>query len=97
MGKTVVLGAKDRATNKVLAEAVDCNVDKLLMWEFVRWVAKKEATLYTDESPAYNECGNREAVCHSVGEFVRDSSPHERPGELLGAREARLITARTTR
>ena len=75
VGKTVVVGAKDRATNKVSAGAAPFeNVDKLLIWEFVTWVAEKEATLYTDESPVYNQFRNHEAVCHSVGEFVRDQA-----------------------
>ena len=72
VGKTAVLGAKDRATNNVSAEAVPFeNVDKLMIREFVTWVAEKDATLYTDEAPVYNEFGNRETVCHSVGEFVK--------------------------
>ena len=70
VGKTPVIGAKDRATNKVSAEAVPF-IDKLMIHEFVTWVAEKEATLYTDESPVYNGFSNRETVCHSVGEFVK--------------------------
>ena len=70
VGKTAVVGAKDRATNKVSAEAVPF-IDKLMIHEFVTWVAEKEAKLYTDEAPVYNDFGNRETVCHSVGEFVK--------------------------
>ena len=70
VGKTAVVGAKDRSSNKVSAEAVPF-VDKLMINEFVTWVAEKEATLYTDESPVYQGFRNHEAVCHSVGEFVK--------------------------
>lgn len=73
VGKTPVIGAKDRATKKVSAAAVPF-VDKLMLLEFVTWVAKKEAALYTDESAVYNQFSNREAVNHSVGEFVRDQA-----------------------
>ena len=69
VGKTPVIGARDRATNKVSAEAVPF-IDKLMIHEFVTWVAEKEATLYTDESPVYSGFPNHESVCHSVGEFV---------------------------
>ena len=75
VGKTAVVGAKDRATNNVSAEAVPFeNVDNLLLREFITWVADKEATIYTDESRSYSGIRNRETVCHSVGEFVRDQA-----------------------
>ena len=75
VGKMAVLGAKDRSTNTVSAEAVPYeDVDQLTIHEFVEWVSKKGAKLYTDESTVYNQFRNREAVCHSVGEFVRDQA-----------------------
>ena len=70
VGKTAVIGAKDRSSNKVSAEAVPF-IDKMMIHEFVTWVAEKEAKLYTDESPVYNGFKNHESVCHSVGEFVK--------------------------
>ncbi len=73
VGKTPVIGAKDRATNRVSAGAVPF-VDKLMVWEFVTWVAEKEAALYTDEAAVYKGFRNHEAVHHSVGEFVRDQA-----------------------
>ena len=68
VGKTAVIGAKDRSS--VSAEAVPF-IDKMMIHEFVTWVAEKEAKLYTDESPVYNGFKNHESVCHSVGEFVK--------------------------
>ena len=70
VGKTPVIGARDRATNQVSAEAVPF-IDKLMIHEFVTWVAEKEAKLYTDESSVYSGFKNHESVCHSVGEFVK--------------------------
>ena len=54
-------GAASRlATNKVPAEAV-AFIDKLMMREFISWVAKArgEATIYTDESLAYRGLQNQ--------------------------------------
>ena len=72
-GKTVVVGAKDRASNCVNAEALPF-IDKNLALEFVRYVAKKKAIVYTDEAKVYNHLDNHEAVQHSIGEYVRDQA-----------------------
>ena len=73
VGKTAVIGAKDRATNKVAAEAVPF-IDKELALGFIGFAADKQATIFTDESPVYSSLKNHEAVCHSVGEFVREQA-----------------------
>ena len=72
-GKTTVIGAKDRATNRVSAEAVPF-IDKEMALGFISYAASEDATIYTDESPVYAGLQKHEAVCHSVGEFVRDQA-----------------------
>ena len=70
VGKTAVVGAKDRDTNRVVAKVVtDTDQDTLL--GFVDSVADDDAMVYTDGSSAYKGRENHEAVYHSVGEYVR--------------------------
>lgn len=69
VGKTPVVGAKDRASKRVSATALPF-IDKDLALEFVRYVAKKRAIVYTDESKVYDDLDNHETVRHSVGEYV---------------------------
>ena len=72
VGKAVVVGAKDRATNQVRAQVIP-ETDRLTLRTFVRENVEPGAVLYTDEAAAYKgEWGyDHEAVKHSVGEYVR--------------------------
>ena len=70
VGKTAVVGAKDRATNRVSA-AVISETDRRALQAFVDAHADDEAMVYTDGASAYRGRRNHEAVRHSVGEFVR--------------------------
>ena len=69
VGKTPVLGVKDRETKKVAAQVV-CTVNKKTVGKFVRSKISNGAKLYTDDSRAY-EGLDREAVKHGLGEYVR--------------------------
>ena len=69
VGKTAVVGVKDRKTKHVAAQ-VAYSTDSLTIQGFVRSKVKDGAKLYTDESRAY-EGLDREAVRHSVGEYVK--------------------------
>ena len=69
-GKTPVVGAKDRATDCVYAEAV-ARADRETLNAFVDSVAHPDATVYTDGSSAYRSRENHESVNHSRGEYVR--------------------------
>ena len=69
VGKTAVLGVKDRKTKHVAAEVVG-STDKLTVQGFVRSKVKAGSKLYTDDSLAY-EGLNRETVRHSLGEYVK--------------------------
>lgn len=71
VGKTAVVGAKDRATNRVAAEVVR-STDKETLQGFVKDHVAGDATVYTDEAKAYKTLPfTHEAVKHSVKEFVR--------------------------
>ena len=74
VGKTAVVGAKDRATNKVKAKVVQ-ETDKATLQGFVTDTAKRGATVYTDEATAYKGIPfDHEAVKHSVNEYVRQQA-----------------------
>ena len=69
VGKVAVVGAKDRATKQVAARVVD-STDKATLQGLVKRHAADGAKVYTDEHRAYDGLPNREAVKHSVGEYV---------------------------
>lgn len=71
-GKTIVAGARDRATGAVRAQTVEA-ADKETLAAFVGTHAAPDATIYTDEARAYSGLPNRESVNHSKGEYVRDN------------------------
>ena len=70
VGKTAVVGAKDRKTNKVRAKVVE-KTDAETLQEFVIDVAETGATVYTDDASVYKGIPyDHETVRHSVGAFV---------------------------
>ena len=72
IGKAIVVGAKDRATNEVRAEVVE-DANSLTLRAFVIRHAEMGATVYTDDASAYKGIPfEHESVHHSVGEYVRD-------------------------
>ena len=74
VGKTAVVGIKDRETNQVNAEVVD-QVDKATLQGFVTENTTEQATVYTDEARAYSGLPRKHlAVKHSVGEYVREQA-----------------------
>ena len=75
VGKTAVVGAKDRETNKVSAQSVR-RTDARHLAGFVDLQTQDGATVYTDEGAAYNALKpwyEHESVNHSAGEYVRGS------------------------
>ena len=71
VGKTAIVGAKDRATNRVAAKVVE-SVDKETLQGFVKDCADVQATVYTDDANAYDSLSfNHETVKHSLSEYVR--------------------------
>lgn len=72
-GKTVVMGMKDRNSNKVVAKRVS-NRDKQTVHGFIREAVSLETKVYTDDHKSYKGLPNHESVNHSVGEFVREQA-----------------------
>lgn len=69
--KTIVLGAKDRASNRVTARVIP-RTDARTLNGFVDSKARKGATIYTDGSSSYRSRGGvHESVSHGTGEYVR--------------------------
>ena len=70
VGKAVVVGAKDRKTNKIKARVVK-KTDAKTLQGFVIATALAGATVYTDDAAAYKGMPfEHESVRHSVGEYV---------------------------
>ena len=70
VGKTAVVGAKDRKTNKIKAKVVE-NTDAKTLQKFVVETAANGATVYTDDAAAYKGMPfDHASVSHSVGEYV---------------------------
>ena len=70
IGKTAVVGAKDRKTNKIKAAVVKVTDAKTLQG-FVIATALAGATVYTDDAAAYKGMPfDHASVRHSVGEYV---------------------------
>ena len=70
VGKAIVVGAKDRETNRVSAAVVG-NTDAKTLQGFVGDHAAKGATVYTDDHGGYQGMPfEHETVKHSVSEYV---------------------------
>ena len=71
IGKTAVMGAKDRATKRVAASVVE-RTDKATIHGFLATHVSPDATIYTDDALVYETLPNpHEAVKHSIAEYVR--------------------------
>ena len=70
VGKTAIVGAKDRKTNKVRAEVTE-KTDAKTLQKFVADNAAEGAIVYTDDAAAYKSMPfDHASVRHSVGEYV---------------------------
>ena len=70
-GKTVVVGMKDRATNRVRAKVIG-SADALTLKRFVLDNIDHGTKIYTDEATAYEGLQGHRAVKHSAGEYVKE-------------------------
>ena len=70
VGKTVVVGMKDRATNRVRAKVVR-NTEASTLKRFVLDNIDCGTRIYTDEATAYEGLQGHRAVKHSAGEYVK--------------------------
>ena len=74
VGKTAVVGVKDRKTNSISASVV-ISTDKQTLQGFVHEHADTGAKVYTDEHKSYEGMAfDHEAVKHSIGEYVREQA-----------------------
>ena len=79
VGKTAVVGAKDRASNQVSAKVLE-RTDAATLVPFVESKAARGATVYTDDASAHSPLPNmlndirHETVKYSVGEYVREQA-----------------------
>ena len=70
VGKTAVVGVKDRDSNRVAVKVVE-STDALTLQAFVATHAEPGATVYTDDAAAYKGLPYpHETVKHSVAEYV---------------------------
>ena len=74
VGKTAVVGVKDRATKRVRA-AVVSNTDADTLKGFVAESTAPDAMVYIDDETGYAGLPHHEAVKHTVGEYVRGMAP----------------------
>ncbi len=71
VGKTAVVGAKDRVTKQVAAQVVHAT-DQETLQGFVEDHAATGATVYTDDATAYESLSfNHATVKHSLSEYVK--------------------------
>lgn len=71
VGKSAIVGAKDRASNQVSARHIE-HADAATLQGFAITHADEQAQVYTDDARAYSSLPMRhETVKHSVGEYVR--------------------------
>ena len=71
IGKSIVVGMKDRETNEVMATVVP-DTRKTTLQGFVNSSVLTDASKYTDENKSYAGLENHETVNHTVGEYVND-------------------------
>jgi len=70
VGKTAVVGIKDRKSNRIAAEVVESE-DAETLRGFVADHTMPNTTVYTDGEAAFRGLPDHEAVSHSTGEYVR--------------------------
>ena len=70
MGKTPVIGLKDREIHTIVAAPVE-SANRATTEKLIGDSVNPEAKVYTDTSRIYDGLGNHESVKHSRGEYVR--------------------------
>ena len=69
VGKTIVAGARDRATNQISAEIIP-DTTRLTLSNYVAARAEPDAMVYTDEHSGYSGLPHHESVVHGRGHYV---------------------------
>lgn len=74
VGKTAVVGLKDRAENTIAAQVVS-NTDRNTLHGIIADNVSPDATVYTDDHKGYKGIPQKhESVKHSISEYVRDQA-----------------------
>ena len=74
IGKSIVAGARDRATNRISASVVQ-GTDACSLQGFVASRTAEDAKVYTDQGAGYKGMPfDHETVNHSISEYVRDQA-----------------------
>ena len=74
VGKTAVVGVKDRETNEITAQVVQ-RTDSETLQGFVVENTDKDAVVYTDNATAYRGVPRaHQSVNHSAGEYVKEQA-----------------------
>ena len=68
-GKTPIVGARDRSTNRIDAKVVS-HADKRSLHGFTLPRVAPDAEIFTDEWKGYTGLPNHTAVNHSIGQYV---------------------------
>ena len=69
VGKTAVVGMKDRNTNTITAKVIT-ETDRSTLQGFVKENIEKGAEIFTDDHASYHGLPKHTALNHSVGEYV---------------------------
>ena len=90
VGKTAVVGMKDRETGQIASQVIE-HTDAATLQGFVERNTEPDATVYTDEARAYRGMPppSRVRQAQRIGVCSRDGA-HKRHGIPLGNLEARL-------
>ena len=80
VGKTAVVGVKDRQTKRVRAAVIE-NTDADTLQGFVAESTVPGAMIYTDGETGYVGLPNHDAVKHSVGEYVKPQGWRHNSGQ----------------
>ena len=73
VGKDIIVGIKDRATNEIRAKVVDDTTQETLH-AFIGENVAEDAEKFTDEHRAYRGLKNHKAVNHSLGKWVNEQA-----------------------
>ena len=91
VGKTAVIGAKDRHTGKVAVQVIE-NTDRPTLIGFAADHTKDQtAMVYTDEHAAYKTMTNHVTVKHSAGQYVEGEAHTNGIERLMVHAEARRL------
>ena len=97
VGKTPVVGMKDRSTNHVDAEVVE-STNKQTLHGFIEERTDRSAIVYTDEHAGYRGIPRlHESVPAQCGRVCPRRCPYQRHGIVLVDAQARLHRKPTTR